>query len=154
MCQILGEVPGRQFLDEEASCLTLSCPNRWATAPELSSSCRCTTRASSPPWMRAFNQTRVKSPLSAARSDRTFSTVWFHFVNGTRFPDRNFLLQAVSLLEEVITPRKELPPLLLKLNERRAEKLDYLGVSYGLTAQLLRSVQHRGGGLDHLRVTC
>ncbi|XP_013884650.1 RNA cytidine acetyltransferase [Austrofundulus limnaeus] len=46
--------------------------------------------------------------------------------------------EAVSLLEEVITPRKELPPLLLKLSERRAEKLDYLGVSYGLTAQLLR----------------
>lgn len=46
--------------------------------------------------------------------------------------------QAVSLLEEVITPRKELPPLLLKLSERRAERLDYLGVSYGLTAQLLK----------------
>lgn len=48
--------------------------------------------------------------------------------------------QAVSLLEEVITPRKELPPLLLKLSERRAERLDYLGVSYGLTAQLLKYV--------------
>uniref|UniRef100_A0A1A7XUM2 RNA cytidine acetyltransferase n=1 Tax=Iconisemion striatum TaxID=60296 RepID=A0A1A7XUM2_9TELE len=46
--------------------------------------------------------------------------------------------EAVSLLEEVITPRKELPPLLLKLSERRAERLDYLGVSYGLTAQLLK----------------
>lgn len=62
--------------------------------------------------------------------------------------DRSVLVQAVGLLEEVITPRKELPPLLLKLSERRAEKLDYLGVSYGLTAQLLRSVQYRGG-LDH-----
>lgn len=48
------------------------------------------------------------------------------------------MTQAVSLLEEVVTPRKELPPLLLKLSERRAERLDYLGVSYGLTAQLLR----------------
>lgn len=48
-------------------------------------------------------------------------------------------MQAVSLLEEVVTPRKELPPLLLKLSERRAERLDYLGVSYGLTTQLLRS---------------
>lgn len=47
-------------------------------------------------------------------------------------------MQAVSLLEEVVTPRKELPPLLLKLSERRAERLDYLGVSYGLTTQLLR----------------
>ena len=43
-----------------------------------------------------------------------------------------------NLLEENIKPRKHLPPLLLKLNERRAEKLDYLGVSYGLTSDLLR----------------
>lgn len=43
-----------------------------------------------------------------------------------------------DLLEETIKPRKNLPPLLLKLNERRAEKLDYLGVSYGLTNQLLK----------------
>lgn len=50
----------------------------------------------------------------------------------------SFVMQAVSLLEEVVTPRKELPPLLLKLSERRAERLDYLGVSYGLTTQLLR----------------
>lgn len=41
-------------------------------------------------------------------------------------------------MEEVITPRKELPPLLLKLNERPAEHLDYLGVSYGLTPRLLK----------------
>lgn len=47
-------------------------------------------------------------------------------------------VQAVSLLEEVVSPRKDLPPLLLKLNERRAESLDYLGVSYGLTPQLLK----------------
>ena len=44
----------------------------------------------------------------------------------------------MSLLSEEITPRKKLPPLLLKLSERRAEKLDYLGVSYGLTAPLLK----------------
>jgi len=43
-----------------------------------------------------------------------------------------------NLLEETIKPRKNLPPLLLKLNERRAEKLDYLGVSYGLTSPLLK----------------
>lgn len=48
------------------------------------------------------------------------------------------ILQAVSLLEEVVTPRKDLPPLLLKLNERPAEHLDYLGVSYGLTPRLLK----------------
>ena len=49
-----------------------------------------------------------------------------------------YLLQDVKLLEEMLTPRKNLPPLLLKLSERRAEKLDYLGVSYGLTSDLLR----------------
>lgn len=61
----------------------------------------------------------------------------------------------MSLLEEVITPRKELPPLLLKLSERRAEKLDYLGVSYGLTAQLLKWVGltwSKGVGLNLLEV--
>ncbi|NXJ10180.1 NAT10 acetyltransferase, partial [Odontophorus gujanensis] len=46
--------------------------------------------------------------------------------------------ETVSLLEEVVTPRKDLPPLLLKLSERQAESLDYLGVSYGLTPRLLK----------------
>lgn len=46
--------------------------------------------------------------------------------------------EAVGLLEERVGPRKSLPPLLLKLGERPAENLDYLGVSYGLTAELLR----------------
>ncbi|EDO49259.1 predicted protein [Nematostella vectensis] len=46
--------------------------------------------------------------------------------------------EADNLLAESITPRANLPPLLLKLGERPAERLDYLGVSYGLTAQLLR----------------
>ena len=41
-------------------------------------------------------------------------------------------------MEEIIAPRKNLPPLLSKLGERPAEKLDYLGVSFGLTADLLR----------------
>ena len=43
-----------------------------------------------------------------------------------------------GLPKEVISPKSNLPPLLLKLNERPAEQLDYLGVSYGLTGQLLR----------------
>lgn len=61
--------------------------------------------------------------------------------------------EAVSLLEEVITPRKELPPLLLKLSERRAERLDYLGVSYGLTAQLLKFWKKSGFTPVYLRQT-
>lgn len=46
----------------------------------------------------------------------------------------------VGLLEERIVPRKHLPPLLMKLSERKAEHLDYLGVSYGMTSDLLRLV--------------
>ena len=46
--------------------------------------------------------------------------------------------EEVSLLEENIKPRKNLPPLLSKLSQRKPEKLDYLGVSYGLTQPLLK----------------
>lgn len=61
--------------------------------------------------------------------------------------------EAVTLLEEVVTPRKDLPPLLLKLNERRAERLDYLGVSYGLTSQLLKFWKKAGFIPVYLRQT-
>lgn len=44
----------------------------------------------------------------------------------------------VDLLEETIEPRSSLPPLLLNLNERRPERLDYIGVSFGLTLNLLK----------------
>lgn len=50
----------------------------------------------------------------------------------------NVTEEEVGLLQEYIEPRKKLPPLLLKLNERRPEKLDYLGVSFGLTETLLK----------------
>ncbi|XP_024541678.1 RNA cytidine acetyltransferase 1 [Selaginella moellendorffii] len=42
----------------------------------------------------------------------------------------------ISLLEEQIKPRANLPPLLVGLHERNAEKVHYVGVSYGLTQQL------------------
>uniref|UniRef100_A0A672QLG0 RNA cytidine acetyltransferase n=1 Tax=Sinocyclocheilus grahami TaxID=75366 RepID=A0A672QLG0_SINGR len=61
--------------------------------------------------------------------------------------------EAVSLLEEVVSPRKDLPPLLLKLNERRAERLDYIGVSYGLTPQLLKFWKKAGFVPVYLRQT-
>lgn len=50
----------------------------------------------------------------------------------------------VGLLEESIEPRKSLPPLLLKLGERPPEKLDYIGVSYGLTESLLKFWKRAG----------
>ncbi|KAI4472736.1 hypothetical protein M0802_016536, partial [Mischocyttarus mexicanus] len=46
--------------------------------------------------------------------------------------------EEVGLLEETIEPRTSLPPLLLKLSERRPENLDYIGVSYGITEKLLK----------------
>lgn len=48
----------------------------------------------------------------------------------------------VSLLDEVIKPRTDLPPLLIGLNERRPEKIHYIGVSFGLT-QSLYNFWHR-----------
>jgi len=43
-----------------------------------------------------------------------------------------------DLSGEEIKPRANLPPLLMSLDERTAEPLDYLGVSYGLTPELLK----------------
>ena len=45
-----------------------------------------------------------------------------------------------GLLEEAVVPRTKMPPLLRKLTERKPERLDYLGVAYGLTAQLFKYV--------------
>ncbi|XP_027179739.1 RNA cytidine acetyltransferase 1 [Coffea eugenioides] len=46
--------------------------------------------------------------------------------------------EKVSLLEENIRPRTDLPPLLVHLHERKPEKLHYIGVSFGLTQDLFR----------------
>uniref|UniRef100_A0A915LPU8 RNA cytidine acetyltransferase n=1 Tax=Meloidogyne javanica TaxID=6303 RepID=A0A915LPU8_MELJA len=40
--------------------------------------------------------------------------------------------------DDSLTPRTNLPPLLQRLNERRPESLDYIGVSFGLTLPLLK----------------
>lgn len=45
-------------------------------------------------------------------------------------------VEADALHSELVQPRKNLPPLLYKLTERRPEALHYLGVSYGLTPEL------------------
>lgn len=50
----------------------------------------------------------------------------------------------VGLLEESIEPKKSLPPLLLKLSERTPERLDYIGVSFGLTESLLKFWKRAG----------
>ena len=43
-----------------------------------------------------------------------------------------------GLLKEMISPRSHLPPLLSQLSEETPQAIDYIGVSYGLTAQLYR----------------
>ncbi len=46
--------------------------------------------------------------------------------------------------EVTIRDPKRMPPLLQRLSERKPEQLDYLGVSYGLTKDLLRFWKRAG----------
>jgi len=60
------------------------------------------------------------------------------------------LLEYIQLTQEFFYsilyagPRKNLPPLLLKLTERIPEELGYLGVSYGITYQLFKFWKRAG----------
>jgi N-acetyltransferase 10 len=58
-----------------------------------------------------------------------------------------------NLQEEDLKPRRDLPPLLLKLSERPAERLNYLGVSFGLTPQLFSYWKKAGFVPVYLRLT-
>ena len=60
-----------------------------------------------------------------------------------------------ELLTEKVKPRNlaDLPPLFTRLQERKAESLHYLGVSFGLTGQLLRFWQKLGFDPVYLRQT-
>lgn len=60
-----------------------------------------------------------------------------------------------QLLTETIKVRdsKSMPPLLLKLSEQPPSKLDYMGVSYGLTPQLLKFWKKGGYKPVYLRQT-
>lgn len=44
----------------------------------------------------------------------------------------------LGLLKETIAPRKSIPILLKRLHERKPERLDYIGTSFGLTGDLLK----------------
>lgn len=58
------------------------------------------------------------------------------------FHKEEFLSKSTDLLtdEPSVRAPSEMPPLLIRLSERKPETLDYIGVSYGLTPQLLRQV--------------
>lgn len=61
--------------------------------------------------------------------------------------------EGTSSLKEKIRPRKNLQPLLQELQDRKPEKLDYLGVSFGLTEQLLKFWKRSGFVPVYLRQT-
>ncbi|KAK2459458.1 hypothetical protein APHAL10511_008518 [Amanita phalloides] len=62
------------------------------------------------------------------------------------YPDSAIMDPSTDLLTEHPTVRSAsvMPPLLQRLSERKPETLDYLGVSYGLTPQLLRFWKRMG----------
>ncbi|KAF8811910.1 DUF699-domain-containing protein [Phlegmacium glaucopus] len=64
----------------------------------------------------------------------------------TEYPDPSAIDPSTNLLTETPSIRapNAMPPLLQRLTERKPETLDYLGVSYGLTPQLLRFWKRAG----------
>ncbi len=58
-----------------------------------------------------------------------------------------------ELVNESIAPRTKLPPLLVNIAERPAERLHWLGVSYGITTQLQNFWCRKGFKLCYLRQT-
>jgi N-acetyltransferase 10 len=55
--------------------------------------------------------------------------------------------------ENDVRPAKGLPPLLCRLNERTPERLDYLGVSYGVNVSLLKFWKKNGFVICYLRTS-
>jgi N-acetyltransferase 10 len=58
-----------------------------------------------------------------------------------------------GIMNEKLAPKKELPPLLLPLTEVKAPRLDWLGTSFGLTAQLFQFWKRAGMRMLYLRQT-
>ncbi|KAF8638996.1 hypothetical protein AX17_001798 [Amanita inopinata Kibby_2008] len=67
-------------------------------------------------------------------------------VQEQEYPDAAAVDPSTDLLTEhpTVRPVTSMPPLLQRLSERKPENLDYLGVSYGLTPQLLRFWKRAG----------
>ncbi|OAX41419.1 DUF699-domain-containing protein [Rhizopogon vinicolor AM-OR11-026] len=79
-----------------------------------------------------------------------YSGEYFNLDEATRaepsYPDAGSVDPATDLQTDHPTVRspEAMPPLLQRLSERKPESLDYLGVSYGLTPQLLRFWKRAG----------
>ncbi|TFK42880.1 GNAT acetyltransferase 2-domain-containing protein [Crucibulum laeve] len=79
-----------------------------------------------------------------------YSGEYFNLDENTRsepeYPDAAAIDPETDLLHDQPTVRAPtaMPPLLQRLTERKPENLDYLGVSYGLTPQLLRFWKRAG----------
>eukprot|EP01120_Amphizonella_sp_Union-15-10_P000667 TRINITY_DN10705_c0_g1_i1.p1 TRINITY_DN10705_c0_g1~~TRINITY_DN10705_c0_g1_i1.p1 ORF type:complete len:1026 (+),score=207.41 TRINITY_DN10705_c0_g1_i1:72-3149(+) len=58
-----------------------------------------------------------------------------------------------NIHNEVIRPRTDIPPLLSKLSQRPPEKINYLGVSYGITKRLFYFWKRNGFVPVYLRLT-
>jgi N-acetyltransferase 10 len=61
--------------------------------------------------------------------------------------------ETADLTTEVIAPKAKLPPLLVSLEDRPCERLHWLGVSFGLTDQLLNFWSRKGFKVVYLRQT-
>ncbi|KAG6857245.1 hypothetical protein H0H87_007078 [Tephrocybe sp. NHM501043] len=66
--------------------------------------------------------------------------------NEESYPDATRVDPSTNLLTDKLSVRapSAMPPLLQRLSERKPEALDYIGVSYGLTPQLLRFWKRAG----------
>jgi N-acetyltransferase 10 len=71
----------------------------------------------------------------------------------TSSDDHEFSRTSPGIQGEKLAPRKELPPLLLPLTEVDAPRLDWLGTSFGLTAQLHKFWSRAGMRMLYLRQT-
>ncbi|KAK9313007.1 GNAT acetyltransferase 2-domain-containing protein [Lipomyces starkeyi] len=71
-----------------------------------------------------------------------------------RLTDEQLETTATLQTEQIkVRDAKNMPPLLLKLTEKRPTRLDYMGVSYGLTPQLLKFWKKAGFRPVYLRQT-
>eukprot|EP00560_Eucampia_antarctica_P009678 CAMPEP_0197829854 /NCGR_PEP_ID=MMETSP1437-20131217/6397_1 /TAXON_ID=49252 ORGANISM="Eucampia antarctica, Strain CCMP1452" /NCGR_SAMPLE_ID=MMETSP1437 /ASSEMBLY_ACC=CAM_ASM_001096 /LENGTH=1131 /DNA_ID=CAMNT_0043431849 /DNA_START=35 /DNA_END=3430 /DNA_ORIENTATION=+ len=67
--------------------------------------------------------------------------------------DENQNVKKKGIRGEKLSPRKELPPLLLPLTEMKTPRLDWIGTSFGLTAELQRFWNRTGMRMLYLRQT-